>query len=88
MRVQFKPKIREKIKLVCATGNGWAEIDNWHYPMKMLEIEYFEVRPCGSLYYFIIKPGNLYSHFLIVKHTIPYLPIKFDLDDKLFEWGE
>lgn len=89
MRVQFKPKIREKIELECRAGRGWAEIDHWHYPMKILEIEYFEVTDDDYRisYYRILNPLHLRGGGLAKKHTEPYHN-KFQLDESLFEWGE
>lgn len=89
MRVQFKPEIREKIKEICSRGLGWAEIDHWWYPMKMLEIEYFEVVDDGyrNAYYRILTPLSIRGGGLAKSHTEPYHN-KLALDEKLFEWEE
>jgi hypothetical protein len=89
MKVMFKKDIKQQIDHFANKGSG-VSLNEIYYPIQFSKHEYFEVvdiqqRPS---YYFIIKPDTLYGYNLLIKHTIPYINIKMEIEDDVFEWSE
>lgn len=88
IKVMFTKDIKEKVDYAASKNRG-VIIDGMFYPEQFAYPNFFEVVEYivdKDVFYIIKKPYRLDTYHILKKHTILYNSIKFELDDKLFEW--
>jgi hypothetical protein len=89
--VQFKPEIRRQLEIgFKTTTDRWISLPDGTgilYTETFLKQKFFEVKDVGTNCYRIFG-GQLHDYNVHKRHVMPYVPIKLDLDDELFEWSE